>query len=65
VLKLRGYRWNGDDNAQPRAWWIDVGEADIEEEKAFLCAEIYKRDLALPTATITAFNRHSGRIVPG
>ncbi|WP_298163848.1 3'-5' exonuclease [Novosphingobium sp.] len=65
VLKLRGYRWNGDDNAQPRAWWIDVREAEIEAEKAFLCSEIYKRVLPLPTAKITAFNRHSDRILPG
>ena len=62
VLKQRGYRWNGDDNGQPRAWWIDVSEADIEAEKAFLCAEIYKRDVTFRTAAITAFNRHSGRI---
>lgn len=64
VLKLRGYRWNADDNAQPRAWWIDVRENEIEAEKAFLCSEIYKRVLALPTAKITAFNRHSDRIFP-
>ena len=64
VLKQRGYRWNGDDNGQPRAWWIDLGEADIEAEKAFLCAEIYKRDTIIRTATITAFNRHSSRIAP-
>ena len=64
VLKQRGYRWNGDDDGQPRAWWIDVGEADIEAEMAFLCAEIYKRDTIIRTATITAFNRHSSRIAP-
>ncbi|WP_424139741.1 3'-5' exonuclease [Roseomonas chloroacetimidivorans] len=64
VLKLRGYRWNSDDNGQPRAWWIDVSEADMEAEKAFLAAEIYKRDVPLRTARITAFNRHSWRIVP-
>lgn len=64
VLKQRGYRWNGDDNGQPRAWWIDVREADIEAEKTFLCAEIYKRDVSFRTVAITAFNRHSSRIVP-
>lgn len=64
VLKQRGYRWNGDDNGQPRAWWIDVREADIESEKAFLCAEIYKRDMTFRTVTITALTRHSNRILP-
>lgn len=64
VLKQRGYRWNGEDNGQPRAWWIDVGDNDIEAEKAFLCAEIYKRQTIIRTATITAFNRHSSRIAP-
>lgn len=42
---------------------IDVGETDIESEKAFLCAEIYKRDMSFRTATIAAFTRHSSRIV--
>lgn len=64
LLKGRGYRWNGDDNGQPRAWWIDIGEADVEAEKAFLCAEIYKRDFSFRTAVITALNRHSGRVTP-
>ena len=49
----------GDDHAA-----IDVGEADIEAEKAFLCTEIYKRDTIIRTATITAFNRHSSRLAP-
>lgn len=64
LLKQRGYRWNGDDNGQPRAWWIDVREADFESEKTFLCTEIYKRDMTFRTATITASTRHSIRIVP-
>lgn len=61
-LKRRGYRWNGGDDGTPRAWWIDVAEADIEAEKAYLCTEIYKRDVAFPVAEITAFNRHSDRV---
>jgi DNA polymerase-3 subunit epsilon len=64
VLKQRGYRWNGDDNGQPRAWWIDVDESAIEAEREFLCRRIYMRDVTFRTAVITAFNRHSSRIAP-
>lgn len=63
-LKKRGYRWNGGEDGTPRAWWIDVAEADIDAEKAYLCTEIYKRDMVFPIAEITAFNRHSDRITP-
>lgn len=61
-LKRRGYRWNGGEDGTPRAWWIDVAEADVEAEKAYLRAEIYRRDVAFPIAEITAFNRYSDRI---
>lgn len=64
ALKQRGYRWNSGEDGRPRAWWIDVAEADIEAEKAYLRAAIYKRDASLPTAEITAFNRHSDRVAP-
>jgi len=63
-LKRRGYRWNGGEDGTPRAWWIDVAEADIDAEKAYLCTEIYKRDVAFPIAEITAFNRYSNRVTP-
>ena len=63
-LKKRGYRWNGGEDGTPRAWWIDVAEADIEAEKAYLFTEVYKRDVSLPIAEITAFNRHSARVRP-
>lgn len=64
ALKQRGYRWSGGEDGRPRAWWIDVAEADIEAEKAYLRVEIYKRDVSLPIAEITAFNRHSDRVFP-
>ncbi|MFC3694523.1 3'-5' exonuclease [Chenggangzhangella methanolivorans] len=64
LLKRRGYRWNGGEDGRPRAWWTDVAESDIEAEKAYLCAKIYKREVALPIARVTAFNRYSDRIVP-
>ena len=47
VLKARGYRWNGEGSASPRAWYIDVDEAAREAEVAFLRAEIYRGDIDL------------------
>ncbi|GAA0025013.1 MULTISPECIES: hypothetical protein [Bradyrhizobium] len=32
---------------QPRSWYIDVGEAAVNDEIAFLKAEIYLREIAL------------------
>ncbi|WP_298966323.1 3'-5' exonuclease [uncultured Roseibium sp.] len=61
VLKARGYRWNGDDNPNPRAWYIDVDDGSQAEEIAFLRKEIYQRDVELLVREITAFNRFSDR----
>ena len=61
VLKARGYRWNGDDNPNPRAWYIDVDDGQQETEIAFLRKEIYLRDVELLVREITAFNRFSDR----
>jgi DNA polymerase-3 subunit epsilon len=60
-LKARGYRWNGDDNGQPRAWYIDVSEAEQEAECDFLQETIYSRDVELPKQRMTAYDRFSGR----
>lgn len=64
VLKERGYRWNGEANGLPRAWWKDIGEAELEGEKSFLRSEVYRSDKAIRTARITAQNRYSRRIIP-
>lgn len=61
VLKARGYRWNGDDNPNPRAWYIDVDDGLQGDEIAFLRKEIYLRDVELLVREITAFNRFSDR----
>ncbi|MXP66079.1 3'-5' exonuclease [Roseomonas sp. M0104] len=58
-LKARGYRWNGE--GQPRAWFIDVAEAEREAELAFLHSEIYGRAVELPTRRLTAYERFSER----
>jgi DNA polymerase-3 subunit epsilon len=44
-LKRRGYRWNDGSDGRPKSWYIDVDEAALEEEIAFLKAEIYLRDV--------------------
>jgi DNA polymerase-3 subunit epsilon len=60
-LKARGYRWNGEANGQPRAWYIDVPEAAQEAECAFLCESIYGREVELPMRRVTARERFSVR----
>lgn len=62
ALKARGYRWNGDSNSSPRAWYIDVEEQAREAELAFLRGEIYKREISLREHKITAYNRFSDRL---
>jgi DNA polymerase-3 subunit epsilon len=60
-LKARGYRWNGEANGHPRAWYIDVGEEVQAAECAFLCESIYDREIELPMRRITALERFSVR----
>ncbi len=61
ALKARGYRWNSDPGPSPKAWWIDVDEADKDGELSFLQSEIYRGEVHLPTRRITAFERFSDR----
>ncbi|ONG55834.1 DNA polymerase III subunit epsilon [Pseudoroseomonas deserti] len=60
-LKARGYRWNGDNNGQPRAWWIDLDETALEAEQAFLEAEVYGQTPRVPVKRLTALDRFSER----
>ena len=62
ILKARGYRWNGDDNPNPKAWYIDVDTSRYETEIEFLSNEIYRRDIELLTRKIDAYNRFSDRL---
>lgn len=50
-----------DPGPSPRAWWIDIDEADKDAELAFLQAEIYRGEVHLATKRITAFERFSDR----
>ena len=60
-LKDRGYRWNGDEALAPKAWYIDVPEADREAELDYLRQEIYGGEVHLAPRRITAFERFSDR----
>jgi DNA polymerase-3 subunit epsilon len=61
TLKARGYRWNGEANDQPRAWYTDVPDGSHEQECAFLCDSIYGRAMELPMQRLTALERFSVR----
>jgi DNA polymerase-3 subunit epsilon len=61
ALKARGYRWNGEGNGGPRAWYVDVGEEAREAELAFLKAEIYRGEVDLLVRRIDAHDRYSER----
>jgi len=62
ILKRRGYRWNGDPGRQPRAWYIDVLEAERDAEIDLLQKEVYRREVKLPMRRIDAYNRFSESI---
>ena len=59
-LKARGYRWNPD----AKSWWTDVAEDALDDERAWLQAEVYPRGRmpALPTVRIDARLRYSARL---
>lgn len=61
VLKSRGYRWNGEGNGAPKAWYIDVFDAERDAELAFLKSEIYRGEIDLLTRCIDAHDRFSNR----
>ncbi|MDH8555059.1 hypothetical protein QIH37_29375, partial [Klebsiella pneumoniae] len=44
ILKKRKYRWNDGSDGRPKAWYVDVPEANQADELKFLCDEIYRRD---------------------
>jgi len=62
ALKKRGYRWNDGSDGRPKSWHVDVCETALQDEIAFLRAEIYLRDVEPRTQSLTAFTRFSARI---
>jgi DNA polymerase-3 subunit epsilon len=61
-LKARGYRWSDGSDGGPKSWWIDVSEAEGEEELRFLRTDIYRwADAEPPTQRLTAVDRFKAR----
>ena len=61
ALKARGYRWDDGSSGAPRAWYVDVLDADKDIELSFLQQEIYQRDVDLHPTKIDAYDRFSER----
>ncbi|WP_072386862.1 3'-5' exonuclease [Hyphomicrobium sp. CS1BSMeth3] len=62
ILKSRNYRWNGEENGRPRAWYVDVSDEEKDAEINFLWREIYKSRVELNIVNITAYDRYSDRV---
>ena len=60
--KARGYRWNPEGNARPRAWYIDVAADLRDPEIAYLQQEIYQGEVNLLVTRIDAHDRFSDRV---
>ena len=61
-LKARGYRWSDGSDGNPRAWYRDVVDGGLEEERRYLTAEIYPRPDIPRCVRVTAFDRFSERV---
>ena len=61
-LKRRGHRWSDGTDGRPKSWYIDVDEAALEAEIAFLRSEIYLSDVDPRLQALTAFSRLSARV---
>lgn len=61
VLKARGYRWNADGLGGPKAWFIDVSEADRTAELEFLARDIGLADREPLVRKVSAYDRFSER----
>ena len=60
-LKKRRYRWSDGSDGRPKAWYVDVDEDNEKNEVAYLCKEIYCREVELRTQSVTALTRFSNR----
>lgn len=61
ALKRRGYRWSDGSDGRPRSWYVDIDESKLDEEIAFLKAEIYLSEVEPRLQVLTAFDRFSVR----
>lgn len=61
-LKRRGYRWDPGANGRQRAWFVDVPDGVVDDERSFLLREIYRRDdVDIDARRVDAFDRYSER----
>lgn len=61
ALKARGYRWNAEGLGGPKAWFIDVSEADKAAELDFLARDIGLGDREPLVRRVNAYDRFSER----
>jgi DNA polymerase-3 subunit epsilon len=61
ALKRRGYRWCDGSDGRPKSWYVDIDESKLDDEIAFLKAEMYLRDVEPRLQALTAFERFSIR----
>lgn len=62
TLKARGYSWSDGSTGRPKSWYRTVTTAEeIEAEKAWLCAEIYKKKVDIEVDQVTIYDRFSVR----
>lgn len=62
VLKERGYTWNSGEDGRPRAWFTDVDDTALEDEREFLAREIYGGEHRYQLTRIDYSNRFSDRV---
>lgn len=61
VLKARGYRWNDGRNGGFKSWYIDVLQAQKEDELLYLRNEIYRDSMHMAVCQeFNAFTRYKG-----
>lgn len=62
ILKQRGYRWSSGSDGNPKAWYADIPEQDLDSELAYLASEIALKSVKdLPMKKIDAKTRYSQR----
>ena len=61
-LRRRGYRWQGDNDGRPRAWWRDVPEAQLRAEAAWLAEHVYGGPARHVVQTFDGRHRYSPRV---
>ncbi|MBI1208192.1 MAG: 3'-5' exonuclease [Azospirillum sp.] len=61
-LKARGYRWSDGTDGKPKAWYRDIADDRLDEEKQYLATVIYSRPHVPRCVRVTSFDRFSERV---